>query len=112
MPDYKRSQIPRMRDMTLEQQDECINRWRLRNALRTAYTEVVGAMMQWVMDSPDIDTFQAGGHEGHFGFTPTDDLLVRMLANGYTKDEIEQALQQGEAPASWMTSEDLVHWQG
>ncbi len=55
MPDYRRSQIPRMRDLTPAEQDELIKRWRLRNALRTAYDEVVSAMMQWVIDDPDIE---------------------------------------------------------
>jgi class 3 adenylate cyclase len=42
MPSYKRSQIPRMRYMTITEQDALIERWQLRNALRTAYQEVIG----------------------------------------------------------------------
>jgi hypothetical protein len=107
MPSYKRSQIPRMRDLTIEEQDELIKRWRLRNALRTAYPEVIGAMMQWVIDSPDIEKFVSGGHETHFARIPQDDLFVRMIANGYTEEEFEEALKHDEAPASWMTPEEL-----
>ncbi len=108
MPNYKRSQIPRMRDLTIEQQDELIKRWRLRNALRTAYAEVIGAMLQWVIDDPDIEFFQAAGHETHFQHSPKDDLFVRMIANGYTAEEFEEAYRQNEAPASWMASEALA----
>jgi hypothetical protein len=108
MPDYSRSQIPRMRDMTIAQQDEQIKRWRLRNALRTAYPEVVGAMMQWVIDSPDIDAFVAQGHQAHFNRLPEDDLIVRMVAAGYTSEEVVSAISQGEPPANWMSGEELA----
>jgi hypothetical protein len=108
MPDYQRSRIPRMRDLTLAEQDELIQRWRFRNALGTAYIEVIAALMQWVLDSPDIEAFQAAGHEAHFARLPKDDLFIRMLANGYTEAEFAEAYQQHEAPVSWMTSEELA----
>src|SRR6185437_523885 len=104
----KRGQIPRMKDLTIAEQDELILRWRLRKDLRAAYPEIVAAILQWVIDSRDIETFVAGGHEAHFGRNPQKDLLVRMLANGYTEEEFQQALSQGEAPASWMNSEELA----
>lgn len=107
MPDYKRNRIPRMRDLTIAEQDELIKRWRLRHALRTAYAEVVDAMMQWVIDSPDIEMFTAGGHFTHFQRFPKDDLFVRMITNGYTEEEFAEAYRHNEAPASWMTSDEL-----
>jgi len=83
-----RGQIPRMKDLSIAEQDELIQRWRLRNALRTAYPEVVGAMLQWVLDSPDIEAFVASGHEAHFTLVPKDDLFERMIANGFTEGAI------------------------
>ncbi|SRR5579884_1504801 len=108
MPDYKRNQIPRMRDLTPAEQDELIKRWRLRNALRTAYDEVIGAMMRWVIDDPDIEKFTAAGHRAIFTVIPSDDLFARMAANGYTPQEIAAASKQNETPLNWMTSEELA----
>ncbi len=102
-----RGKIPRMKDLSIAEEDELIQRWRLRNALRMAYPEVVGAMLQWVLDSPDIEAFVAGGHETHFTLIPRDDLLERMVANGFTEAEFQEAMKHNEGPASWMTFEEL-----
>src|SRR5450631_3556683 len=108
MPNYQHGRIPPMRSLTIDAQDELIKRWRLRNTLRTAYAEVVDAMMQWVIDNPDIEAFTAGGHLTHFQRVHKDDLFVRMIANGYTEEEFADAYRQNEPPASWMTSEELA----
>jgi hypothetical protein len=108
MPDYQRSRIPRMRDLTLAEQDELIQRWRFRNALRTAYTEVIAALMQWVLDSPDIEKFVAAGHQALFTLIPSADLFERMVVNGYTPQEIDDAIKQNETPLNWMTPEELA----
>jgi hypothetical protein len=106
--DDKRGQIPRMRDLTIEEQDILMQRWKLRNALRTAQNEVIGAMLQWVIDDPDIEIFVAKGHFGLFDIYPARDLFVRMAANGFSPEEIEEALKRDETPISWMAPELLI----
>jgi hypothetical protein len=108
IPEYRRSRIPRMRDLTIAEQDALIERWRLRNALRTSYPEVIGAMMQWVIDTADIEDFVATGHKVLFSKIPSTDLIARMAVNGYTRQEIEKAAAQKEPPVNWMTTEELL----
>jgi len=104
----QRGQIPRMKDLSIAEQDELIQRWRLRKDLRTLHPEIVEVMMRWVIDSVDIDQFVAASHEAHFMRNPSTDLFMRMLANGYSEDEIQIILEQGEPPSNWMNSETLA----
>src|SRR5215469_14210340 len=106
--DDKRGQIPHMKDLTFAQQNELMQRWRLRHDLRTAYPEIVAAMILWVIDNYDIAQFVAVGHQSQFNINPQDDLLYRMLANGFTDKEIQAAFDNGDAAASWMTPEELT----
>ena len=106
--DDKRGQIPRMKDLSFAEQDVLFQRWRLRHDLRTAYPEIVSAMILWVIDNYDIATFVAVGHQSLFTVNPRDDLIYRMLANGFTDEEIQTAIDNGDAAASWMTPEELT----
>jgi len=110
MPNFKRSSIPHMRTMSIIEQNALIARWEARHQLRSLYPEIVTAMLQWIIDidQADIKEFVAKGHKGLFGAIPDDDLAVRLALNGYTPEEIEEAILADEAPVNWMTEEEEV----
>lgn len=103
--DDKRGQIPRMKDLAIADQNLLIQRWRLRNDLRAAYSEIVTTMVQWVIDSHDIAQFVTQGHHDQFHINPEQDLIIRMKANGFSNSEIQAAINNGAVAADWMQPE-------
>lgn len=111
MAPKKTRPLPAMRDLSLAEQEERIDRYETRRDVRDANKELAAVLKAWVkdvvLDSERFEIFHAHGHQGEYRDEYPQDTLVRKLIDlGWTEAEIEQ-VSKSETPLDYMTADEL-----
>lgn len=98
-----------MRDLPDDEQSKAIAQYDARVKVSKAIVELRDTITRWVTDrEPDMEQFHAAGPKGQYHEYPDETLFTRIVALGWTAEEIA-ALPENETVLNFMTAEELLY---